>query len=163
MREDREQSATDHADEESRTGDERTGPLDVLSKFRRDVATAGSRLLAIHLERARLSTRRALVALCGAAGVVVFTAVALGSAASALTRGACAAFTEQFGGRAWLGDLAGGLAVLATFALVLGLAQRVCERRTLRALRIEYGDTRHETDHTNRTTSTPDAASAVRG
>lgn len=129
---------------EVHTSNGRAGPLDVLSKFQEDVSDAGGRLLEVYKDRARLSTRRALVACIGWLGAAVFAAVALGSAAVAVTSGTCGALTELFGGRVWLGNLTGGLALLLMFGLVLVLVKHVSERRTLKALRTKYGDSDHE-------------------
>lgn len=126
-------------------------PLDVLSKFQADVFATGGRLLEIYRDRARLSTRRALVALIGGVGAAIFFAVVLASAAAALMRGLCAAFTELFGGRAWLGNLTGGLVVIAIFGLALYFVNRASDRKALKSLRAKYGDAPHENNHANGT------------
>ncbi len=123
------------------------GPRDVFSKFQADLSAAGGRLLAIHMDRARLSSRRALAALIGGVGVAVFCAVALGSAAAAMTSGTCAAFTELFDGRAWLGNLTGGLTIAVLFALAAAIASRASERSALKALQAKYGHPPHDDPH----------------
>jgi hypothetical protein len=140
-------SINDPSAREIHVSNGRHGPRDVFSKFQADVSAAGGRLLEIYMDRARLSTRRALAALIGGVGVAVFCAVALGSAAAAMTSGTCAAFTELFDGRAWLGNLVGGLAVVLLFASAAALASRASERQALKSLRAKYGASPHDDPH----------------
>lgn len=154
-------SSNGHSAREVHTSSGRTGPRDVLSKFQADVFAAGGRLLEIYRDRARLSTRRALVALISVAGAAVFAAVAIGSAASAMTSAVCSAFTELFGGRAWLGNFAGGLTVLALLASTLFLMSRAYERKNLKSLRAKYGESPHDHIHAS-DTATENASNGFR-
>lgn len=137
----------------------RDGALALAARSLADAGAAARRLLEVHADRARLSTRRALVALVAAGTATVFLAVAAGGAALVLLDGLCAGLTELWGGRAWLGDLSGGLLTVAATATLLGLANRLADRAALSNLRAKYAD---DTDP-NQPSAPPDPTHRANG
>ena len=101
-------------------------------------------LIEVYSDRMRLSLRRkfvhAVALLLAAACAVVW----LGAATLATLRGVCGGFTALFDGRAWQGDLAGGLLALSLAALAAVIYQRSFARRELERLKAKYGRIRNE-------------------
>ena len=108
------------------------------------IVGSASSLIEVYSDRMRLSLRRklagAVIGLLAASCAVVW----LGAAALATLRGVCGGFTALFGGRAWQGDLAGGLLTLALSALAIVIYQLFFARRELGRLKAKYQRIRNE-------------------
>lgn len=120
------------------------GVLDVLLQFVQDVTGSAGSLIEVYADRARLSVRRKIVQAVIVFGIVVCAAVWLGAAALATLRGVCGGLTELWGGRAWLGDLSGGVLALSFAAGAFALYVRVSSRREHRKLKAKYERIRTE-------------------
>lgn len=139
-------TADDAAADSSSTADGR-GMTESLSAFLESANGAVSALADIYGDRLRTTTKATLrkSVIAAVAGVVML--LWIGSATLAAVRGLCGAVTYLSGGKAWLGDLAGGLFALALVAGGLAAATRWSDRKQLRALENKYG--KHDTNGTS--------------
>jgi len=100
-------------------------------------ASAGS-LAEVYSDRARLALRRKVTSIALAAGAAVALLFAVCAAALAAVRGLCGAVAELCGGRAWAGDLAGGLLAIALVAGLLAWHTKRSARSELERLKAKY-------------------------
>jgi hypothetical protein len=109
-----------------------------LFDFGSDTADAARRLFEVYSDRTKLALRRSF--LRTALGVMVGASAALWVGASILSvlRGACDGLAALWGGRVWMGQLAGGLLGVGLALGVLFLATRVDAWRQLRRLEAKY-------------------------
>lgn len=103
-----------------------------------ELFAAAEGLVEIQADRARLSLRRTIVKAVVAVGVAASAIVWLGVAAYATVRGICGGLTELWGGRAWLGELTGGVLALAIVGGGYALYTRLSARRELERLQAKY-------------------------
>jgi hypothetical protein len=120
------------------------GILATLLRFVEQLGGPASDLVEIHADRLRLSMRRAITTAVVGACVAVCAAIWLGAATLALLRGACGGLTELWGGRAWLGDLTGGLLALGLVAGAIAVIVRMSARRELKRLKAKYDQRRNK-------------------
>ena len=118
---------------------------DKLLKSVEEIVASASSLIEVYSDRIRLSLRRKLTRVVLVTGAVICTAVWLSAAALASLRGICGAFTALFDGRAWLGDLTGGLVAVALGAGGVGLYLQLSSRRELVRMKSKYQRMRNET------------------
>lgn len=115
-----------------------------LLKAGAEIVGSANSLIEVYSDRVRLSLRRkfthAAIFLLAAAAAVVW----LGAASLATLRGVCGGFTALFGGRAWQGDLVGGLLALLLSALAVVIYQRSFARGELARLKTKYAHIRNE-------------------
>ncbi len=115
-----------------------------LLKAGAEIVGSANSLIDVYSDRVRLSLRRkfthAAIFLLAAAAAVVW----LGAASLATLRGVCGGFTALFGGRAWQGDLVGGLLALLLSALAVVIYQRSFARGEFARLKIKYARSRNE-------------------
>lgn len=111
----------------------------VLLRFVEETFGAVDTLITVQLDRAKLSMRRTIVSATLAIGTTIVVLVGACAAVLALVRGICGGLTAAAGGRAWVGELAGGVLALALAAGVVALALRISNRRELARLEAKYG------------------------
>lgn len=137
------------------------GLIQVVLRFVEDVTRSANGLIEVYADRMRLSVRRTIVQTAIGAGVAVCTAVGLGAAALAIVRGVCGGLTTLWGGREWLGDLTGGLLVLALAGSAIALHLRLSSRRELGRLKAKYERIRNEHGKNHDTASPADDGGGV--
>ncbi|MBK7878256.1 MAG: hypothetical protein IPJ77_21585 [Planctomycetes bacterium] len=93
----------------------------------------------MQVDRAKLAMRRTVTTAVIAGGSAIVLLFGACAAALALVRGVCGAFTALAGGRAWVGELAGGALALLLFAVVVALVLHITNRRELARLEAKYG------------------------
>ncbi len=115
---------------------------DQLFELGGDTVDAARRLFEVYSDRTKLSLRRSF--LRTALGVMVGASAALWVGASILSvlRGACDGLAELWGGRAWMGQLFGGLLGVGLAVGLLFVASRVDAWWQLRRLQAKYRPTK---------------------
>jgi hypothetical protein len=89
-----------------------------------DLAASWWSRVELKVERTKVAARRSAVRVAIFAAAAVAGLVWIGAALVAVLRGVCLGLAQLFGGREWLGDLAGGLLALALVAVPVALALR---------------------------------------
>jgi len=121
-----------------------TGVFEVLSRFAEELLASANGLVEVKADRIRDSVRRTVVKIVLATGAALCVALWLGAASLATLRGLCGGFSALLGGRAWLGDLCGGLLALALSAGVVALHLKLSTRRQLIRLEAKYEHIRNK-------------------
>ena len=122
------------------------GLLGTLVRFVESLVASADGLIEVHADRLRLSIRRKLVKLVLVSAAALCSALWIGAATLATFRGVCGGFASLAGGRAWLGDLAGGLCALALVAATVALVLQIDSRRELARLKVKYERIRSRQD-----------------
>jgi hypothetical protein len=127
------------------------GLVDIVFRFVQEVIGSADSLIEVYADRIRLSVRRTMVQAVIGAGAAICAAVWLGAASLAILRGVCGGLTALFDGRAWLGELTGGLLALALTAGAAALYLRLSSRRELARLKAKYERIRNENSQSHET------------
>lgn len=132
------------------------GLAEGLLRFIEEVTGSAEGLIEVYADRAKQSVRRTIVKAVVGGGVAVCAAIWLGSAALAVLRGVCGGFTALWGGRAWLGDLTGGLLGLTFAGAAIALCVHLSSRRELRRLEAKYERIRNKNSERHETATAAD-------
>lgn len=152
-----------HGSDENGSPGSSDGVLQILVRFVEQVAGSANGLIEIYADRLRLSVRRTIVQVVLGTAAAICAAVWLGAASLSVFRGICGGLAAAWGGRAWLGDLTGGLLALTLAACAMALHRVVASRRELRRLEAKYERIRNEHEkHLDKSGSAGDSASAAR-
>jgi hypothetical protein len=140
-----------------------SGLVQVLFRFVEEIVGSASTLIEVQTDRIKLSVQRKMVQAAVGAAAALCLALWLGAAALATVRGICGGFASLWGGRVWLGDLAGGVLALTLAGGAIALYLRVSERRELERLEHKYERIRSKQDHSQDPPATaPDRGAAAR-
>lgn len=116
----------------------RGGWIEVLTRFVEEAFASASGLIEVKADRMRLTLRRTIVKVVLATSAAICASFWLGAAALATVRGLCGWITALAGGRAWLGELGGGLLALLLAAGGCALFLKSSERRERVRLEAKY-------------------------
>ena len=139
--------------------------VQLLFGFAEEVVGSANTLIEVRADRIKLSVRRTIVQAAIGALAGSCLALWLGAAALATVRGLCGGLASLWGGRVWLGDLAGGVIALTLAGGAIALCLRLSERRELERLEHKYERirTQHDTDHDQPATAADGGAAARPG
>ena len=142
-----------------------SGLVQLLFGFVEELVASAKTLIEVRTDRIKHSVRRTIAQAAIGAAAAVCLALWLGAAALATVRGLCAGLASLWGGRVWLGDLAGGLIALTLAGLAIAVFLRVSDRRELERLERKYERIRsqHDTVQDQRASAADGGATARPG
>lgn len=115
-----------------------SGLAELLANTAGELHVAAQSLIEVYSDRVKQRVRSSIVSGVLAAAAAVVAIVWLSAAALATVRGIRGALTAWSGGRAWVGDLAGGVLALALAAGAVAIYLRLSARHELARLKAKY-------------------------